>query len=379
MNPACGPPTSLSPLNVTRSAPSASRSAGIGSWASPNAAVSSSAPLPEVVDDERAVPMRGRGERRRVGRLDEPVLAEVRRVDPQDQPRPAVGERRLEVGDAGPVRRPDLDQLRARAPHDLRDPDAAADLDQLAAAHRDAAATRQPARRARRPRRCSSTMSASSAPVSAMRCSSASRIAAAAPAGRAVELEERASRPRPRRPPRSRRRGHGARPRFVWTMTPVALIDRASGPAAVSNAASRVGDVRGQRLRPTPARRPRGEAARSSSTTARATASTAPAIPLAGDGRAAASTRSTLTAAATPAWSSILRGLAGAHGSRTHRATPSAAPPVLKTGEPTGTPPLPRPMVRGRFAVPAYACRLRRPGVVAAVLRRRRPGARPLA
>ena len=35
MNPACGPPTSLSPLNVTRSAPAASRSAGIGSWASP--------------------------------------------------------------------------------------------------------------------------------------------------------------------------------------------------------------------------------------------------------------------------------------------------------------------------------------------------------
>ena len=46
MNPAWGPPTSLSPLNVTRSAPSASRSLGIGSWASPNAAVSSSAPLP---------------------------------------------------------------------------------------------------------------------------------------------------------------------------------------------------------------------------------------------------------------------------------------------------------------------------------------------
>ena len=33
--------------------------------------------------------------------------------------------------------------------------------------------------------------------------------------------------------------------------------------------------------------------------------------------------------------------MAGAHGSRTHRATPGAAPPVLKTGEPTGTPPLP--------------------------------------
>ena len=40
-----------------------------------------------------------------------------------------------------------------------------------------------------------------------------------------------------------------------------------------------------------------------------------------------------------------LLGLAGARGSRTHRATPSAAPPVLKTGGPTGTPPLPRAMV----------------------------------
>ena len=33
--------------------------------------------------------------------------------------------------------------------------------------------------------------------------------------------------------------------------------------------------------------------------------------------------------------------MAGAHGSRTHHATPSAASPVLKTGGPTGTPPLP--------------------------------------
>ena len=33
--------------------------------------------------------------------------------------------------------------------------------------------------------------------------------------------------------------------------------------------------------------------------------------------------------------------LAGAHGSRTHRAAPNAAPPVLKTRGPTGTQPLP--------------------------------------
>ena len=46
ISPACGPPTSLSPLNVTRSAPASSRSRGVGSWASPNAAVSRNAPLP---------------------------------------------------------------------------------------------------------------------------------------------------------------------------------------------------------------------------------------------------------------------------------------------------------------------------------------------
>ena len=42
-SPACGPPTSLSPLNVTMSAPAASRSDGIGSWASPYARVSGAA------------------------------------------------------------------------------------------------------------------------------------------------------------------------------------------------------------------------------------------------------------------------------------------------------------------------------------------------
>ena len=50
------------------------------------------------------------------------------------------GERRLEVLDAGPVRRPDLDQPGAGPPDDLRDPHAAADLDELAARHDDPAA-----------------------------------------------------------------------------------------------------------------------------------------------------------------------------------------------------------------------------------------------
>ena len=47
------------------------------------------------------------------------------------------------------------------------------------------------------------------------------------------------------------------------------------------------------------------------------------------------------SSARSPSWIANRLAMAGAHGSRTHRATPSAAPLVLKTREPTGTPPLP--------------------------------------
>ena len=220
-NPACGPPTSLSPLNVTRSAPAARRSAGIGSWASPNAAVSSSAPEPRSSTTIAPCACAASRELARVGRLREPVLAEVRRVDAQDEPRPAVGEHLLEVGDPRPVRRAHLDQPRAGPPDDLRDPDAAADLDQLAAA------TRRRRRRPARPTASASaaallvTTSASSAPVSATRCSSALAIPAAAAARLAVELEEQRPRggvgraaiaaSRPRRPPEVRVDDHAGR------------------------------------------------------------------------------------------------------------------------------------------------------------------------
>ena len=146
MSPACGPPTSLSPLNVTRSAPAASRSAGVGSWASPNARGLEQRAAAEVVDDDRAVRVGEARELGRVGRLDEPGLREVRRVDAQDDVRPAVGQRRLEVGGTRPVRRADLDEPRAGPPDDLRDPDAAADLDQLAARDGDAAPAGEPDR-----------------------------------------------------------------------------------------------------------------------------------------------------------------------------------------------------------------------------------------
>ena len=85
------------------------------------------------------------GERRRVRRLDE---ARSGRSSTDGRAgrraRPAVGQRRLEVRGARPVRRPDLDQPRAGPPDDLRDPDAAADLDELAARDGDAAPAGKP-------------------------------------------------------------------------------------------------------------------------------------------------------------------------------------------------------------------------------------------
>ena len=92
--------------------------------------------------------------------------------------------------------------------------------------------------------------------------------------------------------------GHGARPRFVWMMTPVALITGA-GPAPCSRASRRdatsapsASGVRTASVAapsPGPARR-----ARSSSTTARAIARTAAGSRAPASGRAAARTRSTL-------------------------------------------------------------------------------------
>ena len=56
MNPAWGPPSSLSPEKQTTPAPAAMLSCTMGSWARPNRAVSNSAPLPKIVDDQQIVP-----------------------------------------------------------------------------------------------------------------------------------------------------------------------------------------------------------------------------------------------------------------------------------------------------------------------------------
>ena len=125
--PACGPPSSLSPEKQTRSAPAARLSRGVGS-------------SPSV---ERARPSRGRrraagraaarlgqlGEPRALGEADD---AEVRLVHAQQNGR-LRPDRVLVVGGARPVRRPHLDEPRARAREHVGDPEAVADLDQLAA------------------------------------------------------------------------------------------------------------------------------------------------------------------------------------------------------------------------------------------------------
>ena len=68
--------------------------------------------------------------------------AEVRLVD-AEQERGLRPDRPLVVGCPRPVRRPDLDQPRARACEHVRDPEAVADLDQLASRDDDLAALRE--------------------------------------------------------------------------------------------------------------------------------------------------------------------------------------------------------------------------------------------
>ena len=135
--PACGPPSSLSPEKQTRSAPAASALARLGS--------SSRA---------RARPSRGRrraagrgGARppraRRVGGCS--AKPTTRKFDWWTRSRTAVSGpiAALVVGGARAVRGADLDQPGARAGEHLGNPEAVADLDQLAARDEHIAAFRE--------------------------------------------------------------------------------------------------------------------------------------------------------------------------------------------------------------------------------------------
>ena len=137
-SPAWGPPTSLSPLKQTRSAPDARRSIGVGSWASPKAAVSSNAPEPRssttTAPSSWAIAASAAGSA-------SSTKPSIRKLDGWTR-RTATAAAGLEcllvVGDPGPVRGADLDEPQPGASDDVRDAHATADLDELAASDGDA-------------------------------------------------------------------------------------------------------------------------------------------------------------------------------------------------------------------------------------------------
>ncbi len=106
----------------------------------------------EVVDDDRAVEVRKLREGARIRRFDEARLGEVGRMDAQDDGRAALGEGRLEVGRSRPVGCPDLDETSPGTADHVGDPDATADLDELAPRDRDAASAGKPDREQERRR-----------------------------------------------------------------------------------------------------------------------------------------------------------------------------------------------------------------------------------
>ncbi len=132
--PACGPPRSLSPENATRSAPAARLSGTSGSS-------SNATRLPEPRSSRSGSPRRRAtaASSRSDGRSVKPTVRKFDWCDAQQQRR-LRPDRRLVVGRARAVRRPDLDEARARAREHVRDPEAVADLDQLAARDDDLAA-----------------------------------------------------------------------------------------------------------------------------------------------------------------------------------------------------------------------------------------------
>ncbi len=96
----------------------------------------------EVVHQGQLVRARDRRELRELRLLREADDAEVRLVHAQEHRRLGP-DRALVVGGARAVRRPDLDEARARAREHIRDAEAVADLDQLAARDDDLAALRE--------------------------------------------------------------------------------------------------------------------------------------------------------------------------------------------------------------------------------------------
>ena len=125
--PACGPPRSLSPENVTTCAPAvdARRDGRLVPDLDERARA-------EVVDEHQAATLGQSRELPCARLLGEADHAEVGLVDAQERGRP-LADRSLVVGEPRAVGRAHLDELRARAREDVGDAEAVADLDQLPA------------------------------------------------------------------------------------------------------------------------------------------------------------------------------------------------------------------------------------------------------
>ena len=135
-SPAWGPPSSLSPLKSTRSAPAASASATRGSPLSPQGERSASRPLPTSTRYGTPGLAAQRGERCRLGRRDEAALLEVGAMDGEHRGDAGV-ERLPIVVEVGAVGGADLAEPGAAPHQDVGNAERAADLDQLAAGDED--------------------------------------------------------------------------------------------------------------------------------------------------------------------------------------------------------------------------------------------------
>ena len=139
ISPACGPPRSLSPENVTTSMPASIASRAVGSCGRPQVSRSTSVPLPRSSISGRPFSRASGTSSAADTDLVKPVHRVVRGMDLHD--RRGVGADRggivLEMGAVGGA---DLDQPAAGAGHDVGDAEGAADLDELAARDDDLAA-----------------------------------------------------------------------------------------------------------------------------------------------------------------------------------------------------------------------------------------------
>ena len=182
---------------------------------------------------------------------------------------------------------------------------------------------------------------ASSPPVSATRWSSATR---ARGPRRPVERSSSRSRYPPARSAAAAATpaGHGARPRFVWMITPVALMTGSTPAEANPDSRSRASSARAVTSRGSapPASRTRSPSIDVASH--RRQGGRVDAGRLGSQERQDALDARRSRGRAGGGHRCRLASVAGARGSRTHRAAPSAAPLVLKTRGPTGTRPLPR-------------------------------------